>query len=59
MSPIIGNAIVIVVLAIVLFFSGRKCVQIFKNELAGKGCSGCSGGCNCNCHKDSGCSECK
>ncbi|MBQ7613895.1 MAG: FeoB-associated Cys-rich membrane protein [Butyrivibrio sp.] len=52
MASIIGNGIVIIVLAILIFFSGRSALRQFKRELNGGGCSCCSGGCN-------GCSSCK
>ena len=57
MSPVLGNLIVIAILAVIIFFSGRKCIQMMKDSISGKGCSGCSG-CSsagqCSC----GCSSC-
>lgn len=52
MASIIGNAVVVIALAVILFFSGRATIKTFKKELRGEGCSGCSGG-NCSC-----CSKC-
>ena len=49
MASIIGNAIVVIALAVILFFSGRATIRTFKGELKGEGCSGCSG---------KGCSHC-
>ncbi|MBQ5422103.1 MAG: FeoB-associated Cys-rich membrane protein [Clostridium sp.] len=60
MSPVLGNLIVIAILAVIIFFSGRKCIQMMKDSISGKGCSGCSGcnGCSsagqCSC----GCASC-
>ena len=52
MASIVGNAIVVIALAVIVFFSGRATIRTFKKELRGEGCSGCSGG-NCSC-----CSKC-
>ena len=52
MASIIGNAVVVIALAVIVFFSGRATIKSFKKELRGEGCSGCSGG-NCSC-----CSKC-
>ena len=52
MASIVGNAIVVIALAVIVFFSGRATIKTFKKELRGEGCSGCSGG-NCSC-----CSKC-
>ena len=52
MASIIGNAVVVIALAVMVFFSGRATIKTFKKELRGEGCSGCSGG-NCSC-----CSKC-
>ncbi|MBO6196551.1 MULTISPECIES: hypothetical protein [unclassified Butyrivibrio] len=52
MASIIGNAVVVIALAVIVFFSGRATIKTFKKELRGEGCSGCSGG-NCSC-----CSKC-
>ena len=54
MSPVLGNLIVIAILAVIIFFSGRKCIQMMKDSISGKGCSGCSGcssagQCSCGC----------
>lgn len=44
MNPMIGQAIVIAVLAVILFFSGRSTIRHFRAELQGKcSCAGCSG----------------
>ena len=52
MASIVGNAIVLIVLGVILFFAGRHTIRTFKSELKGEGCScGCSGSC-------SGCSKC-
>jgi hypothetical protein len=48
MPPIIGNAIVIAVLCVVIFFAGRSFITTIKKEISGKGCSGCSGNCSCS-----------
>ncbi|MCR4688498.1 MAG: hypothetical protein K5745_02995 [Saccharofermentans sp.] len=52
MNP--GTIVVIVVLAVIIFFAGRATIREFKNELTGKGCAGCSGSCS-----GSSCSSCK
>ena len=52
MASIIGNAVVVIALAVIVFLSGRATIKTFKKELRGEGCSGCSGG-NCSC-----CSKC-
>ncbi len=59
MSPVLGNLIVIAILAVIIFFSGRKCIQMMKDSISGKGCSGCSGcssagQCSCGCSSCSG-----
>ena len=54
MSPVLGNLIVIAILAVIIFFSGRKCIQMMKDSISGKGCSGCSSAGQCSC----GCSSC-
>ena len=59
MSPVLGNLIVIAILAVIIFFSGRKCIQMMKDSISGKGCSGCSGcssagQCSCGCASCSG-----
>gem|GEM_PF-1642431 len=45
MSPVLGNAIVILALAILVFFCGRSCIRMMKDELSGK-CTGCANGCS-------------
>ena len=57
MSPVLGNLIVIAILAVIIFFSGRKCIQMMKDSISGKGCSGCSG-CSSAGHCSCGCSSC-
>ncbi|HAE80075.1 MAG TPA: FeoB-associated Cys-rich membrane protein [Lachnoclostridium sp.] len=57
MSPVLGNLIVIAILAVIIFFSGRKCIQMMKDSISGKGCSGrsgCSSAGQCSC----GCASC-
>ena len=56
MASIIGNGIVIIALAIIIFFSGRSALRQFKRELNGGGCAGCGGSCSGSC---SGCSACQ
>ncbi|MBR0342833.1 MAG: FeoB-associated Cys-rich membrane protein [Oscillospiraceae bacterium] len=51
MSPILGNLIVIAVLAIVVFFAARS---VWRTHKSG-GCSGCGG----NCSGCSGCHACE
>ena len=51
MASIIGNAVVVIALAVIVFFSGRATIRTFKKELRGEGCSGCSGGCCSHCNK--------
>lgn len=51
MASIIGNAVVVIALAVIIFFSGRSTIRTFKGELKGEGCSGCSGGCCSHCSK--------
>ena len=60
MPPILGHIIVIAVLLVVCFLSGRAAFLDIRNQLAGKGgcgsssgCSGCSGG---SCASCGGCS---
>ncbi len=57
MSPVLGNLIVIAILAVIIFFSGRKCIQMMKDSISGKGCSGCSG-CSSVGHCSCGCASC-
>lgn len=49
MSPILGNIIVIAVLAVTIFFAGRATVRELKKEVSGQGCSGCAGGSCSSC----------
>ena len=52
MNPIIGQAIVIAVIAVLAFICGRNVLRDIKAELKGQGtCAGCSG----SCHEGSGC----
>lgn len=51
MASIIGNAVVVIALAVILFFSGRATIREFKGELKGEACSGCSGGSCSHCSK--------
>ena len=57
MPPILGHIIVIAVLLVVCFLSGRAAFLDIWNQLAGKGgCGSCSGGCGGNCASCGGCS---
>ncbi len=49
MSPIVGNIIVIAVLAVIIFFAGRATYRELKKEASGQGCSGCAGGSCSSC----------
>ncbi|MEE3481858.1 MAG: FeoB-associated Cys-rich membrane protein [Lachnospiraceae bacterium] len=49
MSPIIGNIIVIAILAVVIFFAARATYRELKREVSGQGCSGCTGGSCSSC----------
>ncbi len=51
MASIIGNAVVVIALAVIIFFSGRATIREFKGELKGEACSGCSGGSCSHCSK--------
>ena len=55
MPPVLGNLIVIAILAVVIFFAGRYCFRDIKNQLSGNGsCGSCSGncaGCGGSCSK--------
>ena len=55
MPPILGNIIVIAILAVVVFFAGRYCLRDIKNQLSGHGgcgsCSGNCGSCGASCGK--------
>ena len=55
MNPILGNIIVIAILAVPVFFAGRYCFRDIKSSLSGGPCGGCSGDCS-SC--GSGCSSC-
>lgn len=56
MPPILGYIIVIAVLLVICFLSGRAAVRDIRNQLAGKGgCGSCSGGCGGNCASCGGC----
>ena len=47
MDPMIGQVIVIAVLAAVVFLAGRRTIRDIRDELAGrKSCAGCAGGCH-------------
>ncbi len=56
MPPLIGNLIVIAILAVILFICGKNVVEMIKGELNGKGCSGCGGSCSGNCSACRSCS---
>lgn len=57
MPPILGYIIVIAVLLVICFLSGRAAFLDIRNQLAGKGgCGSCSGGCGGNCASCGGCS---
>ncbi len=45
MSPVLGNAIVILALIVLVYFCGRNCINMLKDELSGK-CTGCANGCS-------------
>ncbi|MBP3199375.1 MAG: FeoB-associated Cys-rich membrane protein [Butyrivibrio sp.] len=49
MATILGNAVVIIALAIVIFFSGRSTLRQLKKEVKGEGCSACGGSCSGSC----------
>ena len=52
MNPVIGQIIVIAVIAALAFVCGRVVLKDIKSELKGEGtCAGCSG----SCHGGSGC----
>ena len=46
-----GNAVIILILLVIVFFCGKSVISGLKAEITGKGCSCCSGGC-------AGCSGC-
>ena len=56
MSPILGQAIVVIALIILVYYCGRNCIRMLKDELNGSGCSGCSGGCSGCC---ASCGRCR
>ena len=49
MSPILGNIIVIALLAVAVFFAARATYRELKREISGRGCSGCDGGSCSSC----------
>ena len=58
MPPIVGNIIVIAVLAVVAFFCGRATLRSIRAELRGEAtCAGCSGNCH-GCGSAGKCSAC-
>ena len=58
MPSMIGNIIVIAVLAIVVFFCGRSVLRQIRAELRGEAtCAGCSGNCH-GCGSAGKCSAC-
>ena len=58
MPPIVGNIIVIAVLAAVTFFCGRATLRSIRAELRGEAtCAGCSGNCH-GCGSAGKCSAC-
>lgn len=47
MPPVLGNIIVICILAVVLFFCGKSVLRSIRAELKGEGtCAGCNGSCH-------------
>ena len=46
MPSVIGNIIVILILAVVVYFAGRRTIRDIRAELNGEGCSSCGGGCS-------------
>lgn len=50
MSPYIGYPIVIGILAVIIFFTGRVVIRNIRKQLKGEStCSGCTGGDGCSC----------
>ena len=47
MSAVLGNIIVIAILAVIVFFCGKSVIGSIKGELSGGGCAGCSHNCGC------------
>ncbi|MBQ6545766.1 MAG: hypothetical protein IJL72_08495 [Lachnospiraceae bacterium] len=45
----IGTIIVVAILAVIIFFAGRRTLRDIRAELNGQGCSSCGGGCSGNC----------
>ena len=46
MPPVLGNIIVICILAVPVFFAGRYCYRDIKGALTKGKCAGCSGNCS-------------
>ncbi|MBO6214880.1 MAG: FeoB-associated Cys-rich membrane protein [Lachnospiraceae bacterium] len=53
MPPILGNIIVLAILAVIVFFCGRNVIRDIKHELSGGSCASCPGACS-----GGGCSGC-
>ncbi len=49
MPPILGNAIVVLVLLLIIFFCTKDVISNIRNELKGGSCAGCKGGCSGSC----------
>lgn len=47
MSAVMGNIIVIAILAVIVFFCAKSVIGSIKGELSGGGCAGCSHNCGC------------
>ena len=60
MSPVLGHAIVILILAVIVYFCGRNVIRDIRGQLSGRGsCGGCSGNCakcggSCKAHTPAG-----
>ncbi len=60
MTPYLGYPIVLSLLGVLVFFSGRAVLRDIRGQLSGNGCGGCCSSCGSGCSHSAGteCSAC-
>ncbi len=59
MTPYLGYPIVLSLLGVLLFFSGRAVLRDIRGQLSGNGCGGCCSSCGSGHGGTTECSACR